>query len=150
MLEAFSLLVRQVGELHRLDDPGDDHCRAKAGTEAKKQHAATAITSERLHCGIVDNFNRPAKRLVKVEAHPALPEIVRLRDGPIAGDWARISNRYRIVGPISGHIFHCGDHRVGAQFRARSELTPRRIWAQLHLDVCSSDINHKNVAVFPL
>src|SRR5690242_11890416 len=43
-----SVPVRQVTELHRLDDAVDDHRRAQSSAEPEKQHLAAAITPERL------------------------------------------------------------------------------------------------------
>ena len=67
------LLVRQMTKLHRLHDSVDDERRAEAGSQPNEQHLALFIAAERLHGCVIDHFDRPAERLLEVEAHPAGP-----------------------------------------------------------------------------
>src|SRR3984957_1265032 len=56
-----TLLIKHVGEFHRLDDPIDDHGRPQARAQSKEQHAAALVTADGLHGGVVDDPRRPAE-----------------------------------------------------------------------------------------
>ena len=55
--------VGQIAELEWQDVAIPDQGRAQTGAEPEKKHAAAAITSERLHGGVVDDPNRFAEQL---------------------------------------------------------------------------------------
>src|SRR5262249_44110480 len=61
ILERAPLLVRQVPELHGLQQAVDDERRAETGAEAEEEHAAASVAAERLHRGVVDHLHGPAE-----------------------------------------------------------------------------------------
>src|SRR5262249_54251066 len=62
--------VRQVAELHRLDNALDDHGGAQAGAEPEEEHLAVAVTAEPLHRRIVDDLDGTPKCSPIVESDP--------------------------------------------------------------------------------
>src|SRR4029453_138560 len=63
--------------------------RSKSGAQYKKQHPPTTITAERLHRGVIDNADRFAQRLLKIESCPARPKMLRLGHDTAIADRGR-------------------------------------------------------------
>src|SRR5438094_6817 len=66
------LLVRQVPQLHRLDDAIHDEGGPKTGSQAKEEHLAAFVTSQSLHGGIVHDLDRAFERSFEIETDPPL------------------------------------------------------------------------------
>src|SRR5262249_247181 len=66
-----AFLVRQMTELHGLDNAVDDERRPQSGAEPEKQHLPAFIAAERLHRRIVQDLGWPLECRFKVEAEPA-------------------------------------------------------------------------------
>jgi hypothetical protein len=58
MLER-SIPVRQMAQLHRLDDAVDDEGRPQTGSEAQEEHLAALVGAQRLHRRVVDDLSPP-------------------------------------------------------------------------------------------
>src|SRR5207237_8784540 len=71
ILERVPLLVRQVSELHGLEQAVDDQGRAETGPEAEEEHAAASVAAEGLHRGVVDGLHGPAEGASAGEPDPA-------------------------------------------------------------------------------
>src|SRR5262249_16084964 len=48
-------LVGQVSQCHRFDDAIDDESGSQSCAKTQKEHLATAVTTQRLHCCVVDD-----------------------------------------------------------------------------------------------
>src|SRR5690348_1476227 len=75
ILVGLPFLVRKVAQFHRFEKSVHDHRGAQAGAQAEEKHTAASITAERLHGGVVDNFDGPAERFPEIESHPSCAEI---------------------------------------------------------------------------
>src|SRR5882672_8063780 len=71
------LLVRQVAQLHRLDDPIDDQRGAETGPQSQKKHLAAFVTSQRLHGRIVHDLDGAFECGLEVETGPCFSQIPR-------------------------------------------------------------------------
>jgi hypothetical protein len=100
LLERLAVAVRQVSELHRLQNAIHDHRGAKTRSQAQEQHPAAPVAADRLHQRIVDDLRRAAERLFEIETGPPETEIVRLRQGPVVDHGSRISDRDDVIGPV--------------------------------------------------
>src|SRR5512143_834125 len=136
-----ALPVRQVAELHRLDNPVDDEGRSETGAEPEEQHAPTAIATERLHGGIVDQLHRVTERRFEVEADPAPAEITGLGGNAPVQHRARIADRHGLVLPTARHSFRLGHHRRSGQSRAGRESARLGLAARQQLDMVSADVD---------
>src|SRR5262245_12192891 len=87
-----ALLVRQVGELHRMHNAFDDHCAAQASSQAQKEHSAALIAAERLKGRVVDDFDGATECLRKIEANPTASQVMGFRDRSAVHDGARIAD----------------------------------------------------------
>ena len=99
-----------MAEFHRLDDAVYDHGGAEASAQAEEKHLASLIATERLHGGIVDDFDGTSERSFEVESHPARPEIVGFQNRLAAEDRARIADRDRLAFPVFRRVANPGDH----------------------------------------
>lgn len=54
ILKTAALFIRQVSQLHRLGYSVYDERGPESGAQAQKEHSATFITSDGLHCGVID------------------------------------------------------------------------------------------------
>src|ERR1700760_1175070 len=97
-------------KLHWLDDTFDDHRRAKAGAEPKKQHLAALIASQCLHCRVVDDFHGDTECAGEIKPDPAAAQIPWFSYWPPAQHGPRITNRDDIIGPAIGDLLNAGDH----------------------------------------
>src|SRR5207245_9824345 len=86
------LLVRQVTQLHRLDNAIHDQRRAKTGSQAEKEQLATFVISQSLHGGIIHDPDGTFERGFKVETDPSSSHIPRLRHGQIQENRSRVTN----------------------------------------------------------
>ena len=83
------LPVRQVAELHRLDDAVDDEGRAEPGAEAEEEHLPAPVAAERLHRRVVHHLRRAA----------GTPWRSRTPSSRDRGCAARATGRLRRTGP---------------------------------------------------
>src|ERR1700732_1216885 len=88
----FAMLIGQMGEFHRLDNPIDDHRRSQTCSQAKEKHSTSAIAAQRLHGGVVDELDGLAECFAKIKSYPSLAQIVRLAQGLPVDDRARIAD----------------------------------------------------------
>src|SRR3989442_2350724 len=141
VLEAVALLVRQVGEFHRLEDAVDDERGPEAGAEAEKQHPAAAVAPERLHRGVVEHLHRMAEGSPEVEAHPAAAEVPRLGDRMPVDDRSGIADGDVVVGPVGRQTLHDGDHAPGRHRRSGVGLAVLALPRRQDLHVRPADVD---------
>src|SRR5262249_13208327 len=118
ILERVPFLVREVSELHRLEDAVNDERRAEAGSEPEAEHAAASIAAERLHRGGVDGPHGPAEGAAAGEARPAAAEVVRLGKHVPVDDRSGIADGDLAVGPVGRQTLHGGHHAPGRHRRS--------------------------------
>ena len=82
---------RKVAELHRLHDAIHNHGGPQTGPQAKEQQLSAFIATQSLHRRIIDQFHGVPECGFEVETNPPMPQIVRLRDGPIPKNRSRIA-----------------------------------------------------------
>src|SRR5690348_568331 len=104
ILVGLPFLVRQVAQFHRFKEPIHNHGRAEARAQAEEKHTATSITAERLHGGVVDNFDGPAERFAEIKSHPSCAEIRWIVQRTVVDDRAGITDRHRVVFPVAGQV----------------------------------------------
>ena len=75
------LLVREVRQLHGLQNTVHNHGGPQPGPQPQKEHASSVVTSQCLHGGVVDNLDGAPERSAEIESNPAATEIVRFAQG---------------------------------------------------------------------
>src|SRR6202021_523845 len=100
ILEGPALVIRQMAELHRLQNAINDHGGAKARSESEEQHSPAFVAAESLHQRVVDHLRRTAKSFCKIKADPATAEVMRLGQGSVVSDRSGISDRNDVVRPV--------------------------------------------------
>jgi len=110
VLVGAALPVRQVRELHRLEDAIDDHRRSETGAEAQEQHPAAPVAAERLHGRIVDDPHGAAEGPPEIEAHPATAQVVRLGHRAPVDDHPGKADRHHVVAPAGGEPLDLRHH----------------------------------------
>src|SRR5229473_1430694 len=106
----FPFFVREVCQLHRLQDSIHDHRRPEARAKSQKQHAAALITAERLHGSVVQYLHGTAKGFAEVEFHPAAPQVMGLAKRVSVNDRTGISQCHPVELPIPDALFDFADH----------------------------------------
>jgi hypothetical protein len=134
-----------MAELHRFHDPIYDHGGTETSTQAQEEHLTMLVTSQSLHGGIIDYFDRPLKRGFKVEPGPSPSQVIRIRNGPISKDHSRIANRYRVVLPILGELLNPGDHLSRGQLGTRWKFPRLFLSCSKNLHVGSAYINNQHI-----
>src|ERR1700741_4194256 len=143
LIDAF--LVRQVAELHGLDDAVYDHGPPKAGSEADKEHLAAVVAAQGLHGCVIDDLYRPTEGCCEIEPDPSAPEVVGF------GDWTAVQNRPWIadrddaVAPIPRQFLHSGDHLPGGHLRPRCKRSPLVMSRRQDLDRASAHVDDQHL-----
>lgn len=75
LFKTSGILVGQVRQFHRFKNTVNNQRRTQSRTQTEKEHATTAITAQRLHCRVVDDFHRDAERFCEIEFDPAFAEV---------------------------------------------------------------------------
>src|SRR5437773_1794521 len=104
------LLVRQVPQLHWLDDAIHDQGGPKAGSETQKQHLAAFVTSQSLHGGIVHDLDGTFECSPEVEADPTFSQVPRVRNGPVSYHRSRVAYGYDVILPVRHEFPNPGNH----------------------------------------
>ncbi len=144
------LAVREVAQLHRLDDPVDDHRGTQPGAEPQKEHLPAAVAAQGLHGGVVDHLHPAAEGLLEIEAHPAFAQVGRVAHGPVVQHGARIADTDRVIVPIGRALLHAGDHLLGGHFGTGVEFAMLAGAGDQILDVRAADVDHQYVHVIHL
>src|SRR5215470_11281271 len=133
-----------MAELHRLHDAVDDHRGAATGAEPEKEHLAAAVTTEGLHCGVVDDLDRTSKRRSIVESDPAAAEMTWLRERAAVDHRPWIADGNRVVRPLRCDGLDALDHLRGAERGPRSEFPRRLLSRDVDLHVSTADIHDQH------
>ncbi len=139
------MLVRQVPDLQRFDDPVHDERRAQAGPQTQKQHAPALVTAHRLHRGIIDDTHRLTESFREIESDPAPAQIVRFRRDPAANDQSRIADRQGVVAPVRRQLAHLAHHFPRAHFRPRIEAQHFAL-PEAQLDMGAANVEDEDLA----
>src|ERR1700682_4636931 len=107
--------VRQVSQLHRLDNSIGNPGGTKASSETKEQHLAAFVTSQRLHRCIVYDFDWTLKGCFEIETGPSFAQIPWFRNRPVPEDRTRITNGDGFILPIGDQFPHASNHPLWCQ-----------------------------------
>src|SRR6266540_2907766 len=139
------LFVRQVSQLHRLDDAIHNQGGPKPGSQSQEEHLPELVTSQSLHGGIVQELDGTFECGFEVETDPPLSQIPRFRNGPVPQDWPGVPYGYGIVLPVRREFSNLGHHSFWRQRRPGIKLSMSILSRGQDLDVSSADINHQYV-----
>src|SRR5215471_5025912 len=114
--------VPQVREFHWHKNAVRNQRGTKTGAESQKQHATAFVTSNGLHRGVIDHFNRTAEGFFKVETHPSITEILGFCRRPTVQDGSRIPKRDDFVRPIGGESLDLLHHLPRSHVWTRRDL----------------------------
>src|SRR5262249_1281067 len=73
-----AVAIWKIAELEREKHLFEHERRAETGPKAKNKHSSAMITSQGLHCGVVDHVGRFAQRFFEIETGPTLADVFRL------------------------------------------------------------------------
>src|SRR5262245_22891362 len=104
-------------QLHRLDNPIDDHGGAQAGAQAQEEHFASLVASQGLHGGIIDDLDGTTKRGLKIESYPTSCQVVRLHNRPATAHDPWIAYRHHVILPVAVEFYDSCIHVFGSQGR---------------------------------
>src|ERR1017187_3941298 len=136
-------------QLHRLEGAVRDHGRPEPGAETEKKHPSSLIASERLHGGVIDEFDGVPERLGEIKPHPASAEIVRFAQRMVVNHGSRVAYRDDVVIPVLGDSLYIPDHPAGGHGWAGGNLALLGLSGGQQLDVSAANIDHQNSASFP-
>jgi hypothetical protein len=139
-----ALPVREVAELHRLDDAIDDHGRPEAGSQPEEEQLSSPVAAQGLHGRVVDELDGTPECAFEVEADPAPRQVVRLRHRPTAKDRAGVADRRRVETPARRGFQHSRDHLLRGQCRPGCELPRGPLARGQDLDVRSAHVDHQH------
>jgi hypothetical protein len=83
-----AFVVGKVRNLQGLEVAVQDQRGTQARADAQEQHAAAAISADRLHRSIIDDLQGTIERLREIEAHPPLSQVGGYGHHPPAHDGA--------------------------------------------------------------
>src|SRR5262249_4965596 len=129
---------------HRLDDAFYDHGRSQPGPQTEKQHLAAVVAAQRLHGGVVDDFDGAAEGSAEIEPDPAAPEIVRFRHRPPADHPAGVADRGGIEFAAFRQLLDGIDHAPGSHRAAGRNFSTLVLAGRQNLDIGSADVNYQN------
>src|SRR5262245_25902528 len=75
-----ALLIRQMAQLHRLNDAVQNHGGTQTRSQAQEQHLAALVAPQSLHGRIIDQLDRAPERCSIVEPHPTRGEVMLFRN----------------------------------------------------------------------
>src|SRR5262249_42163031 len=81
--------VRQMAQLHRLDDAVQNHGGTQPRSQAQEEHLAALVTPQRLHGRIIDDLDRAPECRSIVEPDPTPGEVMRFCNRPAMQDRPR-------------------------------------------------------------
>src|SRR5262249_34443834 len=110
-----SPFVGKLPQLERNDNAFQDHGRAKARSQAEKEHRAAAIASQRLHGSIINDPHGTPEGGFEIETDPALCKVTRLGDRPIEANPPGVTDRHEVIFPVFRQLFYVGNHGPGSQ-----------------------------------
>ena len=113
-----AMFVGQMRQLQRFEHAIHNQGRTESRAETKKEHSTAAITAQRLHRRIVDDFHLTMQRPLEVKADPPRSKIVRLAHWPAMHDRPRIANRNHVILPAGCCTANRFDHFLRGHFRA--------------------------------
>ena len=145
LLVGSSLAVGEMGELQRDDDAIEHHCGSESGSDPEEQHAAAAVTSERLHGRIVHKTDGFLEHLLVGKVDPSSGQVVRLGQRAVIDDRTGVSDRDRIVLPPAGAQDDLLGHLLRVHGGPRRDLQGRALQVGCDLHVSSTDVDDENI-----
>src|SRR5579863_5136789 len=110
VLVSFPILIGQMRQFHRFENPINNHGRPEAGTETQKEHPAAFVASEGLHGGVIDHLDRTPECLGEIKSNPAAAEIVRFVHRTPVDHGSRVTDGDDVVLPILHQALYISHH----------------------------------------
>src|SRR5579863_5067807 len=123
---------------------------SQSGTQAEVQHAASFITAQRLHAGVIHDSERTRKGIAPVKLDPTGTKIVRFGAGVAVANVAWIAQRDALVAPILRIRFDAIDQPQGREPLARSKSFAIAFPGFPDLHVRPANVNHEDIHGSPL